>query len=171
MKTLLSLLLLVLPASAFAGTYAMTTPQSSYIDGGYFSEGLSVKPYAMYLMPGDDSDNSLGAGIALDYFFNDYFGVSALAQWADYKDSTLGNYAVDGVVRLPINTIVSPYVFAGIGLHDGTENAPLGRAGIGIDVKLADKFGVFSDWTFSFPGEKALDDDYQVVRLGMRFKF
>lgn len=171
MKTFLPLLLLVLPASTFAGTYAMTTPESQYVDGGYFSDGLSVKPYAMYLMPGDDSDDSLGAGIAVDYFFNDYFGVSGLAQWADYKNSSLGNYAVDGVVRLPINSKVSPYVFAGIGLHDGTESAPLGRAGIGLDVKLADKFGVFTDWTFSFPGEESYDDDYQVLRLGARFKF
>ncbi|MEZ5434989.1 MAG: hypothetical protein R3F31_28280 [Verrucomicrobiales bacterium] len=68
MKKLLTLLLLVLPGASFAGSYSMATTGPSYVDGGYFSEGLSVKPYAMYLMPSDDSDNSMGGGIAVDYF-------------------------------------------------------------------------------------------------------
>ncbi|MCC6880550.1 MAG: outer membrane beta-barrel protein [Verrucomicrobiales bacterium] len=173
MKKLLTLLLLVLPGASFAGSYSMATTGPSYVDGGYFSEGLSVKPYAMYLMPSDDSDNSMGGGIAADYFFNNYVGLSGLAQWADYKNSTLGNYAVDGVLRLPINSIVSPYVFAGIGLHDGTENALIGRAGVGVDVKITGNMGAFGDWTYTFPesGKKDVVDTYQVLRVGMRFKF
>lgn len=141
-----------------------------------FNGGWAFSGYGLFLTPDSEvEDDTFGGGIAAEYFFNQYVGVSALAQWADPSDSLVHNYAADLVLRYPVTTYCfAPYIFAGGGVHTNGETEIIGRAGAGVDIRILNCNGLFADWTYTFPGGGGGDDDiedYQLVRLGVKVAF
>lgn len=136
-----------------------------------FNGGLALSAYGLFLTPDADiEDDTFGGGIAVEYFFNPYFGIAGSAQWADPGESLVHNYSADAVVRFPITSIcIAPYVFGGAGLHTNSSTEVIGRAGVGLDARLWNANGIFVDWTYTFPGGDL--EDYQIVRLGVKFGF
>jgi hypothetical protein len=50
----------------------------------------------------------------------------------------------------------------------------LGRAGLGLEFRPTTAFGVFADWSYSFPGGGGGPDDiedYQMIRAGIKIGF
>jgi len=144
-----------------------------------FEGGWALGGYAALFMPEGDLDDEVGGGIIADYFFNRYFGISAYAQWAEINDhgddSFIHNYGADAVLRFPITSIcIAPYLFAGPGVHTNSSTEFIGRFGAGLDIRLWDCNSLFVDWTYTLPGGDGNSDEideYQVVRLGLKFRF
>lgn len=136
-----------------------------------FNGGLAVSAYGLFLTPDAAAeDDTFGGGIGVEYFFNQYFGVAGSAQWADPGESVVHNYSADAVLRYPITSIcVAPYVFGGVGLHTNSQTEMIGRVGGGIDVRLWDSNGIFADYTYTMPDGDI--DEYQIIRLGVKFAF
>jgi hypothetical protein len=135
-----------------------------------FNGGWALSGYGLFLTPDAEYDDTFGGGIAAEYFFNPYFGLSGLAQWAEHDDTVGHNYAVDAVLRYPITSIcVAPYLFAGGGVHTNSATESIGRAGVGLDWRFYQNSGLFVDWTYTFPGGDI--EDYQIVRLGVKIGF
>lgn len=168
----------VLTGSAAAGPYAPINPMPP--SGGFTSEqlfgpGWHLGGHALYLMPDNNLDNSWGGGINADYFINPYIGFQFSGAWADPGTSKLWhNYMADFVVRAPIETaFLAPYAFAGGGLFLENDASVLGRAGVGLEFRPSANFGIFTDWSYSFPGGDAKDlvENYQMIRAGLKFGF
>lgn len=142
-------------------------PQPSGCD--CFGPGFTVNPYGLYMIPEGEYDEEFGGGVSLDYFFTRFVGVSGFAQWVA-TDSVTHNYGADLVLRYPIDSLcVAPYVLGGVGVHTNSETEFIGRLGAGIDWRIKDCIGVFADWTYTLPGGEL--EDYQIIRLGMKFPF
>jgi hypothetical protein len=126
-------------------------------------------------MPGEDtSDNVFGGGLNLDYFLNRNVGFQGSGSWADPgTDELWHNYTVDVIFRAPVENF-APYVFAGAGLIVEDTTDLLGRAGLGLEFRPTAAFGVFADWSYSFPGGGGGPDDivdYQMIRAGIKIGF
>lgn len=133
-----------------------------------FEPGGQFSLYGAALLGASDIDDSLGAGIAVDYFFTPFVGVEADATWA-FSDSTVHAFTGSVVLRYPIiSACIAPYVLAGGGFHtDGVSQGTL-HAGGGLDVRLANCFGIFADARYTWAEES---DDYTIVRAGVRMNF
>lgn len=136
-----------------------------------FNGGWAFSAYGMFLTPDADiEDDVFGGGIAAEYFFNNYFGVSGFAQWADPGEALVHNYGADLVVRYPFTSLCfAPYAFIGGGVHTNSSTEFIGRGGVGVDVRLFDCNGLFADWTYTAPGGDL--EDYQLIRLGVKVAF
>lgn len=136
-----------------------------------FNGGFAASVYGLFLTPDAEvEDDTFGGGIGVEYFFNPYFGVAASAQWADPGGGVVHNYSADAVFRYPITSIcIAPYVFAGAGLHTNSATEAIARLGAGLDVRLWDCNGIFADYTYTMPGGDV--EDYQLIRLGVKFGF
>ncbi len=156
-----------------SGKDGKVTIQQPPVESGCdaFNGGWAFSAYGLFLTPDAEvEDDTFGGGLAAEYFFNQYFGVSALAQWADPGDSLVHNYAADLVVRYPITSLcIAPYAFVGGGVHTNSATEMIGRAGAGLDVRLFDNNGLFADYTYTMPGGDI--EDYQLIRLGVKFAF
>ena len=133
-----------------------------------FEPGGQVSLYAAALLGADDIDDSMGAGIAYDYFFTRNVGVEVDATWA-FADSTVHTFNGSLVLRAPImSACIAPYALLGGGYHtDGVNQGTL-HAGGGLDVRLANCFGIFADARYTWAEET---DDYTIVRAGIRMNF
>jgi hypothetical protein len=180
MKTQITLTALALAA---AGTLTAGPMMNSYdplagqapgAGGGCaaFDGGLAIAPYGLFLTPDAEVDNTLGLGIAAEYFFSSYLGGAFSAQWAEVEDDTIGNYVADFVARYPLQSVcLAPYAFGGVGIHSGDQTELLGRIGVGVDWRLYNNHGLFLDYSYTFPGGGGGADDvedYQIIRLGVK---
>jgi hypothetical protein len=133
-----------------------------------FEPGGQFSLYAAAFVGADDIDDSLGAGLAADYFFTRNLGVEGDATWG-FADSTIHTVNASAVLRFPITSAcIAPYVLAGGGIHtDGVTEGTF-HVGGGLDVRLKDCFGIFADARYTFAQET---DDYTVIRAGVRMNF
>lgn len=159
--------------SGKSGKVVVTEPPATGCE--CFNGGWDLGAYGLYLSPDADTDETWGGGILAEYFFNRYVGLAGTAQWAEYEDTQVHNYALDAVFRYPIDSAcIAPYAFIGGGVHcDGVTEA-IGRLGVGLDWRIKDCYGLFVDYTYTLPGGGGGDDDledYQLIRLGMKFSF
>jgi hypothetical protein len=136
-----------------------------------FNGGLAVSAYGLFLSPDASAeDDVFGGGLGVEYFFNQYFGVAGSAQWADPGESLVHNYSADLVLRYPITSLcIAPYIFGGGGVHTNSSTKMIARIGGGLDVRLWDANGIFADFTQTIPESEI--DQYQIIRLGVKFAF
>lgn len=181
MKTLQNTLLAglaILAVSAYAGPLApMPPPSASPPAAQLFGPGFHLGAHALFLTPdADRADDTWGGGINADYFISPYVGFQGSASWADPgTDEVWHNYLVDLVLRAPIESAhIAPYVFVGGGVILEDDADILGRAGVGLEFRPSAAFGIFADWGYNFSGGGGGNDDvedYQMVRLGVKFGF
>lgn len=176
-KTILTIAMSALAATAYAGPMGSApTTYSSPPAVDLFGPGWVFSPYALFLTPDSElSDDTWGGGLAVDYYFNQYWGLGVSAEWADANGDIGGVYVASTTFRYPVGTYFAPYVMAAVGGQDyGGNFEVLGRAGAGLQVKFNEQFGIFTDWIYAFPGGGGGDDDfedYQSIRMGMSFTF
>ena len=163
---------------------------------GYFNQGgnsfnLNGRPNT----PGVSGRPMWGGGLGLNYFFARYFGVgieqdlfgrasgsniagdNGATRWA-----TIGNF----FIRYPIcSWNLAPYLMVGGGAIYG--NSPqvkvgnnytykpsgqgVGHVGGGLEYRLTETIGVFSDARYMFSGVAGLPDNNLMWRYGLRFAF
>jgi hypothetical protein len=130
-----------------------------------------VSVYAAGMLPGSDShhDDAFGGGISLSYFPVEMAGFEADATW--FADDSVVHLITGSVVlRAPIkSSCLAPYVVAGGGIHANSVTQGVWHAGGGIDIRIQSCFGIFADARYTWTEEE--DDDYTVVRGGIRFNF
>jgi hypothetical protein len=176
--TALLLALAAMATSALAGPVASKAPIAPVEPAPLlFDAGWHVGGHGLFLTPDSDlADDTWGGGVNLDYFINPFIGFQASASWADPGTSEIWhNYVLDFVVRYPIESAhIAPYLFAGGGAIVEDEADILGRVGVGIEYRPTPGFGIFTDWSYNFPGGGGGDDDvedYQMIRAGIKFGF
>lgn len=133
-----------------------------------FEPGGQFSLYGAGLVGASDIDDSFGAGIAADYFFTPFVGVEADATWA-FADTTVHAFTGSVVLRYPIvSACIAPYILGGGGFHtDGVKQGTF-HAGGGLDVRLANCFGIFADARYTWAQDT---DDYTIIRAGIRMNF
>ncbi len=112
-------------------------------------------------------DDRWGGGLGLNYFVNRYVGISADSYIEEWK----APYRVNGslVLRLPIDTLgLAPYAFGGGGREFKYVPQWSTHAGVGLELRMNPKFGIFAD------GRRVFNDktsDTTLIRAGLRFGF
>ncbi|MGA3171634.1 MAG: outer membrane beta-barrel protein [Chthoniobacteraceae bacterium] len=133
---------------------------------------------------GPIKDHGWGGGVAVNYFFARYFGLSAEGSWleghsnaatgksgGDQFQSAVGNL----IFRYPIDSwCIAPYVFLGGGATmDGSAWA-VGDVGVGLEYRIIpNKLGIFADGRWNYYGDRYEHDTQNnfMVRVGTRLVF
>lgn len=169
----------VVPPSCFADQELQLDLFYSYNDG---------RP-AMHQYYRDGS----GGGGAINYFFARYFGFSVEGNWwngvnSHHRDDNDRNrnrnrdddnkrsvaHQVSGhfILRYPIETCnlcFAPYIFGGGGGLFNGQRVGFGDVGAGIEFRVTQHIGLFTDWRWNFTGSGKNDID--TTRAGVRFVF
>ncbi len=128
------------------GTYAITDP-GAYRDG-------------------------IGGGVGLTHFFGRYFGLGAEGYWwdGDQRNSGLiSSFSGSVIARYPFESLrIAPYLFAGGGGNFSQQNQTNLHAGIGLEYRLSQKWGIFADGRHVWADTL---NDYNLVRAGVKFIF
>ena len=133
-----------------------------------FEPGGQFSLYAAAITGAKDVGDAPGAGFAVDYFFTRYVGAEFDATWA-FVDSTIHSFNASIVLRAPITSAcIAPYALAGGGFHTNGVNEGTLHAGLGLDIRLANCFGIFADARYTWNKET---DDYTLLRAGIRLNF
>ncbi len=179
MKTISSLILsLALAATASAGTVYSKNPKAPVLPPPpmgceCFEPGFALGLYgAGYLPDSDSEDDVLGGGALAEYFFTPYIGVQG-SYGIFATDSEHHEFDAALVLRFPITSIcVAPYILAGGGYSTNSEDNWNYFVGGGIEARFqgANCFGIFADGAYHF-AEDDEDDDYTIVRVGVKFPF
>lgn len=167
MKSILSLLMLAaLALSALAGpvvTKNVVAPPQPTAD--YFGPGAYIGLFGSSLV--DSKPTGWGGGASASYFFNRNFGLElsygAHSESPDVRQQILGSL----VLRAPIGS-VAPYLILGGGYEFSVPDQWTVHAGGGLEVKLAERFGIFTDATYHFHGADSNNLDATQVRLGFK---
>lgn len=170
-------LLLLLVVSTLALTPSV--PAFAEDDPVFKANEVSLDVFAGYQTrqqsPLSTSINSLvdggtwRGGIGGNYFFTRNLGVSLESHVEDFHGNAIDNAALSAVVRLPLDKArLAPYVFGGASLQfEGRETWSY-HGGLGLELRLLKRVGVFSDVRYSF-GDGGPDNG--LIRLGTRFVF
>ena len=137
-----------------------------------------------------------GGGLGVNYFFNRYVGIGLeqdlygrnskgnRAQLNDYgytRWATIGNL----FLRYPIcNWNLAPYLMVGGGANYGTSRVAtaggtvnrmagqgFGHVGGGLEYRVTETIGLFSDARYLFSGVNNLPNNQLMWRYGLRFAF
>jgi hypothetical protein len=180
MKYLASLIMSVaLASSAFAGPVTYDKAPKGVapvapLGCECFAPGFAVGAFAGGLMVdgAGDEDNVLGGGVLAEYFFNQYVGIQGsygvFATGAEHHEF---NGAL--VLRYPITSLcVAPYVLAGGGYSVNSDDKSSYFVGAGIEARFESLncLGIFADGAYHF-AEDSADEDYTIVRLGVKLPF
>ena len=109
-----------------------------------------------------------GGGLGYERFLCKNFGLAFSAAWYD-TPAVIHNYALDAIVRLPIEQLcLAPYVLVGGGLHTNGNTGAIGRLGGGLDLRFPSMRGkgIFADWIYVYTGEDKVD--YEIARFGVK---
>ena len=135
-------------------------------------------------------DHAWGGGVAANYFFARYFGLSAEGTWLEGHDNAarytdhFGDsshstqfQSVTGslIFRYPIDSwCIAPYVFTGGGATmDGSPWAVF-HVGVGLEYRvLPNKLGIFADGRWNYYGDRYGHDVQNnfLFRVGTRLVF
>ncbi len=159
--------------SAFAGTDAKTfkdkvvvEPTCKFRDTEFQIDGF----YSGFV----GSRNSQlrtgsGGGIGFNYFFAKYFGIGYEATFF----SSGGNFEAlplngNFFVRYPICSLnLAPYIMVGGGAGFGDKTVGFGNVGAGLEYRITDHIGLFSDGRYYYGGSGNVAN----IRGGLRFAF
>ena len=188
------LTLAVVAATGFAGTETYSAPgkESKQVQTpSCFSDTeWQVDTFGAYQVgnggthAGPIHDHAWGGGIAANYFFLRYFGLSAEGTWLEgHSNDSLGTshatqfQSVTGSVifRYPIDSwCIAPYVFTGGGATmDGSAWAVY-HIGVGLEYRiLPNKLGIFADGRWNYYGDRYGHDVQNnfLFRAGARLVF
>lgn len=132
---------------------------------------------------GPVKDHGWGWGVAANYFFARYFGLSAEGYWlnaesnpGDGDNTTIFHTAAGSVIfRYPIDSLcLAPYVYAGAGATMDGDSWAVGHAGVGLEYRvLPNKLGIFVDERWNYYGDRyqANDQNNFMTRAGVRLVF
>jgi hypothetical protein len=134
---------------------------------------------------GPINNHGWGGGVAVNYFFMRYFGLSAEGSWLEGHDNTSVNNegkstqfqsAVGNLIfRYPIDSwCIAPYVFAGGGATMDGSSWAVGDVGVGVEYRvLPNKLGIFADGRWNYYGDRDSHDNQNnfMFRLGTRLVF
>jgi len=112
-----------------------------------------------------------GGGIGLNFFFAKYFGIG----WEGSVYSNNGNASflpLNGnfFIRYPICSLnLAPYIMVGGGadFERGRYSLGFGNVGAGIEYRITDNIGLFSDGRYYYGGSGNVAN----IRGGLRFAF
>ena len=166
---------------------------------GYFNQGGDRGSYYGFQnAPGLSGRPMWGGGLGLNYFFARYFGIGIEqdvfgrrpGQANNYGDAGMTRWATLGNLyfRYPIcEWNLAPYVMVGGGAiygktptsnilgggNRGTFNSGqgVGHVGGGLEYRLTENIGLFTDARYLFSGVNRLPDNNLMWRYGLRFAF
>jgi len=189
-------------AASYAGTETYAGPAAKEYkqdeQSGCFSDKeRQVDTFGAYQVgngpdhAGPIKDHGWGGGVAVNYFFMRYFGLSAEGTWLEGHDN-LGRFdnrfggfddhstqfqSVTGslIFRWPIDSwCIAPYVFTGGGATmDGSAWAVY-HIGVGLEYRLLpNKLGIFADGRWNYYGDRNGHDVQNnfLFRAGARLVF
>ena len=161
--------------------------------GNFYNAGGSSTFNGQNLDSGLGGRPAWGGGLGINYFFARYFGIgleqdlygrnsgssegdSGYTRWA-----TIGNL----FLRYPIcSWNLAPYIMVGGGANYGnvpTRETPVGtyrpagqgfgHVGGGLEYRITENIGLFTDARYLFSGVAALPDNQLMWRYGLRFAF
>lgn len=136
-----------------------------------FDEGkVTVSLYgAGIVFESGTTDDSLGGGLGIGYFFTEYAGVEVDATWLA-TDSVLHNFGASLVLRYPIKSAcLAPYLLAGGGYETDSVQQWTAHLGAGIDWRFGSGPtcpGVFVDGRYTWTEE---DINFTLIRAGFKF--
>jgi hypothetical protein len=175
MKKIASLLMsIALTSAAVAGPYTAPSSKGGKIvnppvEPPCFGAGLSLGVNASALYP-KDGKAGYGGGVLAEYFFCENFGIQGSYNIVD-KDNGLHIFNLDLVLRAPIQSIcLAPYLLVGGGLHVDGSTFGTYQVGGGLEYKLkGSNIGIFADGTYNWHASGHSDENYTLVRLGLKF--
>ncbi|MFT5853434.1 MAG: hypothetical protein ACI8XO_000675, partial [Verrucomicrobiales bacterium] len=113
-------------------------------------------------------EDSVGGGLGLGHFFDEYFGMRGRAYWWE-GESVIHTLAADAILRYPIQSLcVAPYVYGGVGGAFNGESEFTQHFGGGLEMRLTGRVGVFADYSRTFAEDRG---DWDLYSLGMRILF
>jgi hypothetical protein len=130
-------------------------------------------------------DHGWGGGVAVNYFFMRYLGLSAEGTWLqghdnraadnDSKSTQFQSATGSLIFRYPIDKwCLAPYAFIGGGATmDGSAWA-VGHVGVGVEYRIVpNKLGVFVDGRWNYYGDRYGHDVQNnfLIRAGTRLVF
>jgi len=130
-------------------------------------------------------DHGWGGGIAVNYFFMRYFGLSAEGSWIEGHNNSaepgfdhatqFQSVTGSAIFRYPIDKwCLAPYVFIGGGATMDGSAWGLGHVGIGLEYRIVpNKFGIFADGRWNYYGDNYGHDVQNnfLFRTGVRLVF
>ena len=134
---------------------------------------------------GPIKDHAWGGGVAANYFFMRYLGLSAEGSWLEGKHNASTGagsastqfQSVTGslIFRYPIDSwCLAPYAFVGGGATmDGSAWA-VGHVGVGLEYRIVpNKLGIFADGRWNYYGDRYAHDVQNnfLFRAGARLVF
>ena len=181
-QTITLLAAVAIASTSFAGTKVVTSKEfkqpvatGSYFQDQEFTFDLSYS-YNDAMKGGHHSyfHDKSGGGAGASYFFARYFGVGVDANWfgGGPDDAVLHQLTGNLILRYPIELTccgVAPYVFGGGGEVLDGKHTSLADAGVGLEVRLTPRFGIFTDWRYNFTNHDR--GDLATTRAGVRFAF
>ena len=134
---------------------------------------------------GPIKDHAWGGGVAVNYFFMRYFGLSAEGYFMAGHDGgtitptdnkTQFSSATGSLIfRYPIDSLcLAPYLFVGGGGTWDGAGLGLGHVGVGLEYRIVpNKVGLFADARWNYYGDRDHHDVQNnfLVRAGVRWVF
>jgi hypothetical protein len=185
-------------ATSFAGTESYSGPAASGKEykqvetaSPFSDKEIQLDTFGAYQVghgsthAGPIHDHAWGGGVAVNYFFTRYFGLSAEGTWLDGHDNAASGHDKSNtqfqsatgslIFRYPIDSwAIAPYVFlGGGGTWDGS-GWGLGNIGVGLEYRVVpNKFGVFADGRWNYYGDRygRGNQNNFLVRVGTRLVF
>jgi len=181
-QTITLLAAVTLASSAFAGTTVVSSKEfkqpvvsSTFFKDQEFTFDLAYS-YNDAIKGNDHGyfHDKSGGDVGASYFFARYFGIGVDANWfgGGPDNAVLHQLTGNLILRYPIEFTsfgLAPYAFGGGGVILDGEHTSLGDAGLGLEVRLTPRFGVFADWRYNFTSDHRGDLD--TTRAGIRFAF
>jgi len=135
--------------------------------------GVEIDAFSSYSVAGFSGKERWATGLGANYFFATIYGVDlGLGAEASLEEGGSWSSAASAILKMPVpNTPLSPYVYGGFGWIDNKTfnlDDTAYHAGAGLEVKINEKFSVFSDWRYTFIDSSP---DSQDVRAGIKVKF
>ena len=189
--------LVAISAASFAGTESYSGPAKEYKQvekpACFSDKEIQLDVFGAYQdghaqqHAGPIKDHGWGGGVAVNYFFARYFGLSAEGSWLEGHDNAGASgregskstqfQSVTGslIFRYPIDAwCLAPYVFTGGGATiDGGATAVY-HIGVGLEYRIVpNKIGIFADGRWNYYGDKDGHDVQNnfLFRAGARLVF
>ncbi len=135
-----------------------------------FSQEFRIDTFGSY----NNQNSDFGVGLGVSYFLNKNLGVSG---WVTKENPTelegnlIDSASAVAIFRLPLTSVLAPYVAGGASYNLGTENFS-GLLGVGAQYNITKKFGLFAEGDWLFEKFERLPEIGDVsVRAGFRFGF
>jgi hypothetical protein len=112
-----------------------------------------------------------GASAGVNYFITRNLGIGADAWGLDNRRDFVDAASASLILRFPVDVVhLAPYLFGGVGKTFDGPDMWTAHAGVGLELRLNPRAGIFVDGRHIFP-EKDGVDEFALFRAGLRFAF